>query len=452
MINLPKSISIIGSGISAIEVAKFAMSKNIKIFLSDSAPVEIVKNRLSDAGLENIKFEGDGNSEKVYESEVVIVSPGVPINSEVIMGAAKRGIEVIGAMEFGFQNSIADFVAVTGSAGKSTTVALINEMFKVSGIDSQICGNFGTPVISTVNSLNKRGVAVCEVSSFQLETIKTFAPKIAVILNLAPNHLDRHSSLDEYYRAKFRIIENMDSGVLIINGNDEKLVQFINSGINSSLEIISFGKKLSGYTSIVEINGNVEIVTDDVSTIYGSLDSLRIVGNHNILNALATAAVAFACRISSSKFEKALSNFTGLEHRLEFVKEVGGIEIYNDSKSTTPESVVAGVSGFRDKSVRLILGGKDKGGDFKSIEKELVDKTQKIYLIGSSSEKLNITFSNLNREIYTTFEDAIKSAFNESKSGDVILLSPGCASFDMFKNYMDRGVQFKRIISEVAGV
>jgi UDP-N-acetylmuramoylalanine--D-glutamate ligase len=450
MINLPKSISVIGSGVSAIEVAKFAISKGIDVFISDSAKGSIVKERLENSGLKDIEFEGDGNSEKVFESEIIVVSPGVPITANVIVGAKKRDIRVIGAMEFGFQNSVADFVAVTGSAGKSTTVSLINELFKSADIEVELCGNIGTPVIAKASRLSKNGVAVCEVSSFQLETIESFAPKIALILNLAPNHLDRHSSLDEYYSTKFRIIENMSEGALIINGNDERLVEFIKSGINKNLEIISFGKVLDGYTSLVEKSGKVEIYTNGISTVYGSLENLQLIGKHNILNALATAAVAFVCRIPAINYETALDNFGGLEHRLEFVDEINNIKFYNDSKAITPESIVAAVSDFSDGSVRLIIGGKDKGGDFKAIKSLLKDKTLKLYIIGDCSNNLSNIYAELPHEIYETLDGAIKSAFNESSSGEVVLLSPGCASFDMFRNYIDRGLQFKRVVREIA--
>jgi UDP-N-acetylmuramoylalanine--D-glutamate ligase len=449
MNSFPKSITVIGSGVSAIETVKFCIQNSIKVFLSDTAPEEKVSEILKNEKLE-IDFEGGGNSERVFEGELIVVSPGVPSTAPVIKNAIEKNIELIGTLEFGFQNCVAPFVALTGSSGKSTTVSLINSVFKSAEIETALCGNIGTPVLGSATKLDDKGYAVCEVSSFQLETIKTFAPKIAVILNLTPNHLDRHSSFEEYCSLKTRIIENMKSGTVVLNGADKLLLEFGKSISDKKLEIIFFGTIVDGYKSLVEKNGEAFLVDENgVENHYASFKNLQLIGEHNIQNALATAAVSVTKNISAQNFEEGIKNFSGLEHRMEKVTVHNGVSFYNDSKATTPESVAAALSGFRDNSVRLIAGGKDKGGNFGAISEIVSKKCKRVYLIGSATKTLSKSWNSVEIRECKSLKEAVKLSVESANSGESVVLSPGCASFDMFSSFIERGELFKKAVLEV---
>lgn len=449
---LPAQVTVIGSGGSGLAAAKYCAEKGCTVLLSDSADTESVEHRVREAGLDKlICCEGDGHSERAYHADLVVVSPGVPITAPLFEECHRRSIPVIGEVELGFRESKAQFVAVTGSAGKSTTVSLIDSVLKSAGKESVLCGNIGTPVVTVAPSVSENGVAVVEISSFQLETIDTFAPKIAVILNLAPNHLDRHASLEEYYGAKLKITRNMCGGLVVLNGNHPELIAFGKREMTKN-RVVFFGKAVSGF-EFVSVQNNRIIFTDLNShvTDYASIDSLTLKGEHNIANAVVAAIVVKDLGISGTDFSKGVGEFTGLAHRMENVGTINGIQCFNDSKATTPESMAVALNSFASKSVLLIAGGKDKGGDFESITKLVSDKCRFVFLIGTATETLSDLWKgHVNVIEAKNLQDAVIRALAAGYAGDNILLSPGCASFDMFKNFEDRGDQFRVIVQEFA--
>ncbi len=272
---IPSRVTVIGSGVSGIEAARLCVEQGARVLLSDTAASSIVEERVREAELfGKISFEGDAHSESIYECDLVVVSPGVPKTAPVFVECEKRAVNIIGEVELGFQQSCAKFVAVTGSAGKSTTVSLIDAVLQSAKKETALCGNIGTPVSAVAPKLSKDGVAVVEVSSFQLETIETFEPKIAVILNLAPNHLDRHTSIEEYYGAKLDIAKNMSDGALILNGDQEELVRF-GKDQREKNRVIFFGTAVDGFDSFIEDDGVLVLQKTDGTRIeYGSLDNL----------------------------------------------------------------------------------------------------------------------------------------------------------------------------------
>jgi len=448
---IPAQVTIIGSGVSGIEAARLCVEHGAEVLLSDTTTKTIVEERVRHAGLlGKITFEGDSHSDAVYNSDLVVVSPGVPQSAPIFKECYKRNIKVIGEVELGFQQSIAQFVAVTGSAGKSTTVSLIDAVLKSANKETALCGNIGTPVAEVAPKLSEEGIAVVEVSSFQLETIETFAPKIAVILNLAPNHLDRHSSIEEYYGAKFDIAKNMSGGTVILNGEQDELVQFgkVQSEKNS---VIFFGKVIEGFDSFIEVSGDLVLQKSNGTEIkYGSLDNLQLAGDHNRLNAIVAGAVCQQCGVTREEFSVGIGMFKGLPHRMEKVTEINDVTYINDSKATTPESMAAALSSFEENSVILIAGGKDKGGDFDSITKLIESKCKSVILIGDATEKIRSAWRNaVNCVAVDSLKDAIVSAKSEAEYGNTVILSPGCASFDQFKNYVDRGDQFRTMVKEL---
>ncbi len=448
-VDLPTRVTVIGCGVSGIAAAAYLVSQGVSVFLSDGSSSSVVAQKVAAADLtEKLTFEGGGNSEKVYNTDLVVLSPGVPIDSPLVVELQKRDIPFIGEMELGFQASFAPFVAVTGSTGKSTTVSIIDCILSHAERERALCGNIGTPVIEAAPKLSNDGIAICEVSSFQLETIKTFQPAVAVILNLAPNHLDRHASLKEYYQTKFRIVENMVDGLIILNGLQKELVDFGKQ--ISQNRVLFFGTGVAGFDSVIEEEGEIFFLDREGKRCsYGSMENLPLVGYHNRQNALVAAAIASHYDIPATVFEQGLSFCKGLPHRMEFVAEQAGVRFFNDSKATTAESVEAALRGFEDHSVHLIAGGKDKGADFGSLQGLVKQKCCVVYAIGEAAETVKTAWGDEITQLYSTLKLAIESASEQSCSGETILLSPGCASFDMFDNFVDRGNQFKTIVREL---
>ena len=441
-------VSVIGAGISGLAAARYLVEQRSRVFLSDGGSIAKLKATLKEAELlGQLDYEGDGHTEKVFEADLLVVSPGVPQNSWVITEAKNREIPIIGELELGYQASMASFVAITGSTGKSTTVSLMHHIFVQANKEQGLCGNIGEPVVAVAPALSSRGVALCEVSSFQLETIETFAPEVAILLNLAPNHLDRHSSLDEYYAMKFRIVENMKSGLVIVNGADTVLVDWAtNTSFAPKVKVLFFGEEVVGYDSAIIKNGSVIIASKN----YASIQSLELPGEHNKQNACVAGVVAHYYHISSDDFEKALGTFNGLAHRMEKVAEKSGVTYYNDSKATTAESVEAALSGFADGTVHLIAGGRDKGSPFEDLTDMVGRKCKEVYAIGEAQKRLEKCWSGASKvTMHATLEAALARAFAHAQFGDVVLLSPGCSSFDMFENFIDRGTHFKKAVQEV---
>ena len=449
-----RSFSVIGAARSGVAAAKLLKKKGFKVLLSDSNPEEKVnKNLLAEIRAKDINTEFGGHSPKVFESDALIVSPGVPQNSAVIQTALSKGMEVFSEIEIASWYCKGKIIAITGTNGKTTTTTLIGDIFKDAGFETFVCGNIGTAFSEFADEMTKDSIAVLEVSSFQLDNIKYFNPLIAIILNITPDHLDRYgNSFGEYAASKMRIAENQDAnGHIVFNYDDETLKNLVLNGNGVSAlksafsmngkvaENIGSGAYLKDESLTYFYNGGIEKVIDK--------NNLQIKGPHNIYNSLAAIIPAKLFDIPNESLEKSLSAFRAVEHRLEFVRDINGIKFYNDSKATNVNAVWYALQGF-DAPIVLILGGKDKGNDYREI-KDLVEKNVKhIVAIGESKEKVVNFFEGIVRVTRAeSMEDAVNKAAGEARKGDIVLLSPACASFDMFDNYEHRGREFKRIVN-----
>jgi len=442
-----RKIGIIGMARSGVSAAILAENLGGIPFVSDAKaashlPVET--ERLKAAG---IAFETGGHTAKLLDSDYLIVSPGVPLTIDIIKQAGSKGIPIFSEIEFAYWVCSSPIVAITGSNGKTTTTTLLGEIFSHAGIDTFVGGNIGKPFSEFVQKIPTKGLTVLEVSNFQLETISDFTPDTSIILNLTPDHLDRHKSFDHYKKAKFRITENQSKEqVLILNLDDPET---IGSQIETKAEIKYFTTTVSKQaTTFVRNNAIFSRYKNREEEII-KIKEILIPGPHNLQNALAATCAAMRYDVSPDVIKKVLKTFPGVEHRMEKVGMVAGINFINDSKATNVDSVCYALRSF-DMPVYLLAGGRDKNSDFTPIAKYGKNKIKGILAIGEAKEKI---FESLGQhfpvQFAETLEDAVRILFEMAIPGETILLSPGCASFDMFDNFEQRGRAFKKAVSNL---
>lgn len=400
---------------------------------------------LSGWGVE-VVLDTDGLAQ-LEGTHTVVKSPGVPREAPVIAAALEREIDVIGELELAWRALPNRFLAVTGTNGKTTTVELLGHIFRGAGEPVAIAGNVGVPVAGLVGEVDPEATIVCEASSFQLEDTTLFSPEGAVFLNLAPDHLDRHGDLPAYLDAKLRVFANQgNDDVAVWNGDDPELAGVDLGGCARRIE---FCRGASPDCEVAAVEG--AIFWDGEAVI--GLPELGIPGEHNVQNAMAAAAVALAFGIDRDAVREGLRSFGGVPHRLEPVGEVDGVLFVNDSKATNVASAVVGISSF-DRPVHAILGGSDKGEPFRRLRRELLAHAAAAYLVGDTTERMAKELADLvevdvplHRAV--ELEDAVRTAFAAASPGEVVLLSPACASYDAFPNFEARGERFRRIVAEL---
>lgn len=440
-----KKVSIIGIARSGTAAAVFLKNKGYDIFISDIKNLDENNDFVKLLKEKNIDFEtGHHSLEQIEDSDLIIVSPGVPLNSPALKYLKDKNKRIIGEIELAYKfcDKEAKIIGVTGTNGKSTTTALIGELFKNSGFKTVVGGNIGNPFINCIDDVDKDTVVVLELSSFQLDTIEDFRPNISIITNITPDHLDRYSNFEEYRDSKFQIINNQrETDYLILNDNidikDECKVNIIRfSSDSDSYNVINFDGKCLKY-SINDRKGSF------------STEKLILKGEHNYENISAAVSSALIFNIDEKIIIKTLENFEGLEHRLEFVRKVNGVEFYNDSKATNPESAVKSINAF-EKEIILILGGRDKGTGFKILKEPVQKNVKFVVLVGESKELIkNELDLKDNFYIADTFEDSVRKSFEMSEKDDIILLAPACTSWDMFNDFEERGRVFKNLVNSL---
>jgi UDP-N-acetylmuramoylalanine--D-glutamate ligase len=403
-----------------------------------------------DAGL--CSLERDGVSLELGEqylrsllsADLIVVSPGIDLREPLLQRVRGVGIPLIGEVELAYRCSEATFIGVTGTNGKSTTTTLLGAMLKQAGLPSHVAGNIGTPLCRVAPSLAAGEFVVAELSSFQLETIKKFRPRVALLLNLAPDHLDRYDRVEDYYQAKVRIFENQrPSDVAIVNADDPLVLQVVAQARGRRIAFsrtrpLDAGAYIEEDQIILALDGRREVIC--------GVSELKIQGVHNLENALAAGLAAATIGASSMTIRNALTSFEGLEHRLEFVAEIDGVRYVNDSKGTNVGAVIRSLESFTDPIV-LIAGGRDKHGDFAPLLPLIRERVKRVILIGEAAEKLRRALvSACPMEEASSLEDAVKRATAVASSGEVVLLSPACASFDMFADFEERGRVFKAAV------
>ena len=443
------NLIVLGGGESGVGAAYLANKNGMNVFLSDINIIETsYKKILIDNGIEF--EEGKHSLNKILKANEIIKSPGIPNDCDLVLKILKNNIPIVSEIEFASRFTNAKIIGVTGSNGKTTTTCLIYHILKSSGLNVGICGNIGNSFAFLI-SKNKFDFIVIELSSFQLEGVFQFRPKIAVITNLSPDHLERHdNSFKKYIDAKFNIISNqLSSDFLIYNGDDtiiEKEIKF--RKINSSKLSFSFLKNTSSNQTYIENNKIQSQINKNKFMI--SIENLSLKGKHNIQNSMAAATVAQLLNISNQDLKESLGNFQSINHRMENVLTIQKVKYINDSKATNVNAVYYALDSMKNSTV-WIVGGVDKGNNYNELLPLVREKVKAIICLGLDNKKIIETFSSISDLIIETssMNEAVNSAYRIAKPNDVVLLSPACSSFDLFENYEDRGNQFKECVRKL---
>jgi len=433
---------------TGIATAKFLKSKGSLVTTTEMKPEEEMKEAVEELKGLDISTEWGGHrAETFLKQDMIVASPGVDLSIEPIQAALKKKVRVISEIELAYHFIRVPIISVTGTNGKTTTTLLIGEMLKEDGKKVGVGGNVGEPLVLFANGGDRWDVLVVEISSFQLEAIEDFRPRIAVLLNITEDHLDRYLSYTDYIKAKVRIFANQNSEDLAVLNRDDPIVMKFGEGVRGKKVFFSLSDKpddgafSDGQSIFLRLGGKREEY---------SVAKAPLKGIHNVENMMAALAAARSFGCSEKAVQAVLNRFEGLEHRLEFVREVGGVRFYNDSKGTNVGSVVKSLQSFSEP-VTLIAGGKDKNGDLSPL-KELVRKRVKhLILIGEAKERMNRELGRLTDTVLAkTMEEAVLLARQKVTAGEVVLLSPACSSFDMFKDYKERGRVFKETVHKIS--
>jgi len=434
-----KLVVILGAARSGLAAARLLHGMGAKVFVSDTAAVDKKSSAKDLLERHQIDFEFGGHSNKIFAADFIILSPGIPLNTQEVREVLAKGIPVYSELEVASWFCRAPLIAVTGSNGKTTTTTLLGEMIRTEKPGSLVAGNIGRAFSEVVREAGPEDWAVIEVSSFQLETIDAFHPRIVLILNLAPNHLDWYSDYQDYITAKMRILKNLDSADQLIYNADDTLLSERIKGCPANKSAFS----LRDHDVQASLRNNA-LYLGDQELIQTAQISLK--GAHNYQNAMAAALAARIAGISDENIRDNLKIFRGVEHRLEFVGIINGITFINDSKATTVESLAVALQSF-DQPLILIAGGKDKGSDYKKLDNLLVKNVRSAVLIGSAREKIGEAWQDIiPLQTAGTLDEAVELAFSNARPGETVILSPACSSYDMFHDFEERGRKFKEIV------
>ncbi|MEX1384338.1 UDP-N-acetylmuramoyl-L-alanine--D-glutamate ligase [Lutibacter sp.] len=439
---------VLGAGESGVGTAILGKQKGFDVFVSDKG--EIAK-KYKEVLLHNeIPFEEGKHSENIiFEADVVMKSPGIPDNVAIIQELNDRSIPVISEIEFASKYTKGIIVGITGSNGKTTTTLLVNHILKKAHINVGMGGNIGASFAQQV-AANNFDIHVLELSSFQLDGIVNFAPHIAIITNITPDHLDRYDyKFENYINSKFRITENQkETDFLIYDADDPVIVNWLkNNKTKATLLPFSLENELEQGVFFKDNNIQIKYKTEDI--IMG-ITTLALKGKHNTKNAMAAAMTATLLKVRKDTIRESLEDFEGAEHRLESVLKINGVQYINDSKATNVNATFYALDSMKSPTV-WIVGGVDKGNDYLDLMPLVREKVKAIICLGLDNQKIVQTFNNVVDLIVETAgaEEAVKVAYKIAKKGDAVLLSPACASFDLFENYEDRGNQFKQAVREL---
>lgn len=442
-------IVVLGGGESGVGAAFLAKEKGFSVLLSDNNKIkEKYKTVLIKA---NIDFEEEGHSLNLLTSaKEVIVSPGIPENIPVIIEIKKQNIPVISEIEFAFRYTDAKIIGITGSNGKTTTTLLTYHILKSAGINVGLAGNIGTSFAMQVATSNF-DVYVLELSSFQLDGIKDFKADIAIILNITPDHLDRYNnSFEDYAESKFRITKNQTSNDALIYFADDPIIKALIDDKKPKSRLLPFSSTDQNITQGAFSTKKEIIIKINKTQVQMTLEKLALQGKHNVHNSMAAGVASRLMDIRRETLKQAFSDFQNIAHRLEYVSSVHGIEFINDSKATNVNSTWYALD-FYSKPIVWIAGGVDKGNDYSTIKKLVKKNVKAIICLGTDNSKIHDEFKDSVGTIEDTHsaEEAVNAAYKLAEKGEIVLLSPACASFDLFENYEDRGNQFKNAVKSL---
>lgn len=441
-----KKVTVVGMGKSGLSAAKYLAGKGARVFLSEDKELDEAKLRhKEELQALGVAVEGGGHSEQALSfSNLLVVSPGIAPGSELIVAARKLGKEIICDVELAFRETKVPIIAITGTNGKSTTCALVSHILSETGCAAPACGNFGVPVLSQLDK--KLDYLVLEISSYQLAYCSAFAPFISVWLNLTPDHLDWHGGIDNYVAAKQKLFANQKPNQYAVLSMDDGVVSQVQTqaevfpfSVQSQLnECVQAAFMKDGFLCY-RINGRSRLVC--------APDELKIRGQHNLENVLAAIAVAAIVGVDPAGIEATVKSFTALEHRLEYVATINGIAYYNDSKATNTSSTIKALQAFPGEKVVLIAGGRDKGTDLSEFVSRVKQNAASVILLGEASERFSqaLTAGGFKQIHYVNSLEQAVELGGQLQQG-AVLLSPACASFDMFRDYEDRGRVFKDIV------
>ena len=450
-----KRVLVVGLGKSGVASALFLKKQGAKVSVSDTKSGDELRNEIPVLLDNGIAVETGGHGERTFRGQdLIVVSPGVPVDAPPLQQARAMGEAVIGEIELAAQFLPGPIVGITGSNGKTTTTTLTGEIMTAGGFATLVGGNIGTPAISLTQRATPETVIVLEVSSFQLETIQTFRPKVAVVLNVTPDHLDRHRTFEIYVNAKARIFENQQPADFAVLNADDKTCVAMASRTSAQVFWFSRQKEVErgawvhdGKILFRDAKGQREIL---------QVADIPLKGAHNLENVLAAVCSGVLMGCAPEKIRDAVKRFKAVEHRLEFVATIRGVGYYNDSKATNVDATIKALESFPG-NIHLILGGKDKGSDYTLLNQLLRERVKRVYTIGAAAAKIEsqiVSSKDGGPEVVhaETLENALRKASGAAQSGDVVLLAPACASFDQFRSYEHRGKVFKEVVQSLTAV
>lgn len=449
-----KRVLVVGLGKSGVASALFLKARGARVTVSDTKTEDELRAEIPILLDHGVAVETGGHGERTFRGQdLIVVSPGVPVDAPPLVQARALGETVIGEIELAAQFLPKNIVAITGSNGKTTTTKLAGEIIAAGGFPTLVGGNIGTPAISLVEQARLDSVVVLEVSSFQLETIQTFHPSIAVVLNITPDHLDRHRTFEAYVNAKARIFENQQSAGFAVLNADDPATAALAPRVRG--KVFWFSRKQEVEQGACAHQGHIFFRNAASRREIMPVSEIPLKGTHNLENVLAGVCVGALMGCAAEKMREAVRNFKAVEHRLEYVATIRGVEYYNDSKATNVDATIKALESF-PANIHLVLGGKDKGSDYTVLNDLLRQRVKRVYTIGAAADKIESHIRGAAQLVHAeTLDNAIRRAAAVAQPGDIVLLAPACASFDQFQNYEHRGRAFKEVVRalvEQAGI
>jgi UDP-N-acetylmuramoylalanine--D-glutamate ligase len=448
-----KRVLVVGLGKSGVASALFLKAHGARVTVSDTKSGDELRNEIPALLDHGITVETGGHGERTFRGQdLIVVSPGVPVDAPPLVQARAMGEGVIGEIELAARFLPGPIVAITGSNGKTTTTTLTGEILAAGGLPTLVGGNIGTPAISLAERAKPETAIVLEVSSFQLETIQAFHPRIAVVLNVTPDHLDRHRTFEAYVDAKARIFENQrGDDFAVLNEDDPTCVAM---AVRTRAQVFWFSRQKEVKQGAWVREGNILFrdgrgQQEKAQREIMQVSEIPLKGAHNLENVLAAVCAGALMGCAPEKIRQAVRDFKAVEHRLEFVATIRGVDYYNDSKATNVDATIKALESF-PANIHLILGGKDKGSDYTVLNDLLRQRVKRVYTIGAAAAKIESQIKGVEIVHAETLENALRKANAVAQAGDVVLLAPACASFDQFRNYEERGRVFKEIVRGLA--
>lgn len=443
-----KQILVVGAGISGIAVAEILAGKGASVTLNDNKQEKDLLHDVTPAREAGVHIAlGYQDNTLLEGTDMLVISPGVPPAIPLVREAEARRIPVISEIEVAYQLCRAPMVAITGTNGKTTTTTLLGELMKTAKADVVVGGNIGMALSKETEAVSADGIVVAEISSFQLERVRDFRPQVAAILNVTPDHIDRHGSVDNYRLTKERIFAQQSKDEYAVLNYDEPVVRDMASRVPST--VFYFSRKAELTNGMFVKDGAIVLNWNGETKTVCPLADLQIKGDHNVENALAACSVAFLAGVKVEAMQAVLAGFGGVEHRIEPVRELDGVGYYNDSKATNPESSIKALEAFSDGIV-LIAGGHDKMTDLTEFMTKIKERVTHLVLIGEAAGRFRAEAEKMGVQSIIdagfSMEEAVKIAHAKAKAGEAVVLSPACSSYDMFNNFEERGREFKRIV------